>query len=272
MQQIHRLLLHGNEAFFQTLEFLWKTRTQLNTRHIFFDTFGIWEILIRGTELNFAVLIPRPSHGPSRGPSAPTKTLKAKQTDQCDSIKGMPQGGFDLFLCDVTMPTHLHQALISSACSTLRFSSLSRKVGVKNANLFHTAVTSHHDIKPTLLQGPSLWKCQTCSFHLREILSDLLSPIFLGWGACLYKAMFHLNIKECEEVARRFKWHFLGFFWGMWLLKCPRLTNLITASIQSLWWQPNNNLYLPILCSAERVDTDLHHSMLALGSAALMAL
>lgn len=54
---------------------------------------------------------------------------------------------------------------------------------------------------------------------------------------------------------------FWGFFWGMWLLKCPRLTNLMAASMQSLWWQPNNNLYLPILCSAEKMDTDLHHSM-----------
>lgn len=93
-----------------------------------------------------------------------------------------------------------------------------------------------------------LWKCQTSSFHLREILSDLLSPLFLSWGACLYRAMFHLNIKACEEVARHFKCHFLGFSQGMWLLKCPRRGDLITETMLPLWPQGNGNLYLSTLC------------------------
>lgn len=67
----------------------------------------------------------------TRGPSVYTKTLKAKQTDQRDNKRGMQQGGLDLFLCDVTVPTHLRSRLSSSARSMLRFSSLSREPGVK---------------------------------------------------------------------------------------------------------------------------------------------
>lgn len=104
----------------------------------------------------------------------------------------------------------------------------------------------------------SLWKCQTSSFHLREILSDLLSPLFLSWGACLYRAMFHLNIKACEEVARHFKWHFLGFSQGMWLLKCPRWRDLITETMQALWRQGDRNLYLSTLSSAAETNTEVH--------------
>ena len=80
----------------------------------------------------------------------------------------------------------------------------------------------------------SLWKCQTCSFHLREILSDLLYPLFLSWGACLYRAMFHLNIKASEEVARHFKWHFLGYSQGMW--------PLVSVLVWGIWSQLQSSL------------------------------
>lgn len=76
-------------------------------------------------------------------------------------------------------------------------------------------------------------------------------PLFLSWGACLYRAMFHLNIKACEEVARHFKWHFLGFSQGMWPLKCPRRRDLITETMPPLWRQGDSNLYLSAPCSVD---------------------
>ena len=104
----------------------------------------------------------------------------------------------------------------------------------------------------------SLWKCQTSSFHLREILSDLLYPLFLSWGACLYRAMFHLNIKACEEVARHFKCHFLGFSQGMWLLKCPWRRDLITETMLPLWRQGDGNLVLSTLRSVDETNTEVY--------------
>lgn len=59
--------------------------------------------------------------------------------------------------------------------------------------------------------------------------------------------MFHLNIKAGEELVRHFKWHFLGFSWGMWLLKCPRRRDLITDTMHPLCCQCDRNLYLSTL-------------------------
>ncbi len=117
----------------------------------------------------------------------------------------------------------------------------------------------------------SLWKCQTSSFHLKEILSDLLSPLFLNWGACLYRAMFHLNIKACEEVARHFKCHFLGFSQGMWLLKCPWRRNLIKRTMLPLWQQGDGNLYLSTLRSVDVMNTKVHLHFSFLGFAVQIA-
>lgn len=57
--------------------------------------------------------------------------LKAKQTVQCDSKRGMHWTGLDLFLREVTVPTLPHSGFISFAYSMLCFSSLSRKAGLK---------------------------------------------------------------------------------------------------------------------------------------------
>lgn len=85
-------------------------------------------------------------------------------------------------------------------------------IGVENANLFHKAITSHHDIEPTSLQCPPMLAVKMSD----ESFSSGGNPIwftllfFLRWGACLHRAVFHLNIKACEEVVKHFEFNFRG--------------------------------------------------------------
>lgn len=91
----------------------------------------------------------------TRGPSVLTKTLKAKQTDQCDNKRGNAAGwvAFVFVWCDRAHSSLLQSQLLSSFHAA--FEQFIQGRGGENANLFHTAITSHHDIEPTLLQCPS---------------------------------------------------------------------------------------------------------------------
>lgn len=63
----------------------------------------------------------------------------------------MQRGGMDLFLCDVTVPATVSAHLLIPCCV---LTVCPGKRG-ENGNLFHTAITPHHDIEPTLPQRPS---------------------------------------------------------------------------------------------------------------------
>lgn len=131
----------------------------------------------------------------------------------------------------------------------------------ENANLFHTAITSHHDVDPTLLQCPSALAVKMSD----ELFSSEGNPIWFTLPPlpqlrhCLLRAMFHLNIKACEKVARHFKCHFLGFSRGMWLLKCSWRRDLITETMLPLSWQGDSNLYLSSLCFVDYTITEEGH-------------
>lgn len=112
------------------------------------------------------------------GPLGFTKTLKAKRTEQCDRKRGL-QAGSVWFLYtqfDSARPSLLQCQLLCSLHAV--FLQFIQDSGGEDANLSCMAITSHHDIGPTLLQCPSALtvKMSGAFFHLSEILSDLLYP------------------------------------------------------------------------------------------------
>lgn len=94
----------------------------------------------------------------------------------------------------------------------------------------------------------SLWKCPTSSFHLRKILSDWLSPLFLSWGAVCTGPCFIWISKPVRRWPDTLNAIFLGVSRGMWLLKCSWRRDLITETMLPLWWWGDSNLYLSPLC------------------------
>ena len=91
----------------------------------------------------------------------------------------------------------------------------------------------------------SLWKCQTSSFHLREILSDLLSPLPSSAEASVCTGPCFIWIsKPMRRWPDTLNAIFWGFSQGMWLPKCPWRRNLITETMWALWRQGDGNLYL----------------------------
>lgn len=114
----------------------------------------------------------------------------------------------------------------------------------KYANLFHTAVTSHHDIVATLLQGSSA---------LAVKVSDML---FSSEGNPIW-----VTLPPLPQLRRLFAQGHVsfeyqrlwgggqtlndilgGFSQGMRLPKCPRRRNLLSATKQSLWCRSDCNL------------------------------
>lgn len=103
-----------------------------------------------------------------------------------------------------------------------------------------------------------LWKCQTSSFHLREILSDLHSLLSSAEAPVCTGPCFIWISKPVRRWPDTLNAIFWGITRGMWPLKCPWRRDLITETMLPLWLQGDGNLFLSALCFVDAMNTDVH--------------
>lgn len=149
-----------------------------------------------------------------RGSSVSTKTLKAKQTDQCDNKRGMPAGrvGFVLVWCDRGHSSSLQSQLLCSLHAA--FEQFVWGSGVKTLTFPHS-----NNFPPWHRTNIASASLSTRCENVRRALfisgksyliysppsSSAEAPVCIG--PCF---IWISKPVEAEEVARHFKCHFFG--------------------------------------------------------------